>query len=445
MIEDKISVLLKKGVKVPIPASVFIGEDVDLSRISGDGVTLYPGTRIMGKDTLIMAGSQIGFEATVTLNNVHVGPDTHLKGGFFEHCVFVGKNSFGSGAHVRGGTLLEEEASAAHTVGLKQTILFPFVTLGSLINFCDCCMAGGTSRKDHSEVGSSYIHFNYTPNQDKATPSMMGNVHQGVMLDQRPIFLGGQGGLVGPCRLSFGTVTAAGTIWRKDVTEEGRLLIGGGMREISIPRKEGVYTGAKRIFSNNVQYIAALMALGEWYRSVRVLFFSTDMEKALLDGMLRTLRIAIDERVKRLDDFVMRLDRSLTNTPQRFKASQSDESVKEASLNRDREDGAGKKRDNGSKGELERAIIDGWPDDRAWLKRLIDCNDLTGALMDEMGDLDWLSGSRLEFVGAVEKNLALQGKQYVRVIQSLAAFDVNKGTNWLKAIQNGLLSKVTLF
>lgn len=75
----------------------------------------------------------------------------------------------GSGAHVRGGTILEEEANGAHTVGLKQTILMPFVTLGSLINFCDVLLAGGTSRTNHSEVGSSYIHFNFTPDGDKTT------------------------------------------------------------------------------------------------------------------------------------------------------------------------------------------------------------------------------------------------------------------------------------
>ncbi len=52
----------------------------------------------------------------------------------------------GLGAEVREGCLLEEETSGAHAVGLKQTILFPFVTLGSLVNFCDCLMAGGTGR-----------------------------------------------------------------------------------------------------------------------------------------------------------------------------------------------------------------------------------------------------------------------------------------------------------
>ena len=109
----------------------------------------------------------------------------------------------GSGAHVRTGTLLEEQAGAAHTVGFKQTIFLPFVTAGSLINFCDCLMAGGTSRKNHSEIGSSYIHFNFTPRQDKATASLIGDVPRGVMLDQAPIFLGGQGGLVGPVLLDF--------------------------------------------------------------------------------------------------------------------------------------------------------------------------------------------------------------------------------------------------
>ena len=101
----------------------------------------------------------------------------------------------GSGAHVRAGCILEEQASGAHTVGLKHTILFPFVTLGSLVNFCDCLMSGGTDRKNHSEVGSSYIHFNYTPQPGQGhPPPLVGDVPHGVMLNQAPIFLGGAGG-----------------------------------------------------------------------------------------------------------------------------------------------------------------------------------------------------------------------------------------------------------
>lgn len=298
---------MEKGVEIPLPESVFIGQDVDINRISGRGVTLYPGTRIVGEKTLVMEGASIGSEAAVTLDNTLVGPGTKLNGGFFQGAVFAGKNSFGSGAHVRQGTILEEEASAAHTVGLKQTILFPFVTLGSLINFCDILMAGGTSRKDHGEVGSSFIHFNYTPNQDKATPSMLGNVHQGVMLNQRPIFLGGQGGLVGPCRLAFGTVTAAGTICRRDELRQNRIIFGNALKEGSIPRKEGVYTGAGKIYKANCLYIAGLISLMNWYGSVRSLFVSDNLSRALFLGMRRTLKLCIDERIYRLGAFCARL------------------------------------------------------------------------------------------------------------------------------------------
>ena len=235
--------LLAKGVVMPIPESVFVADDVDVDRISGEKVTVYPGSRIAGKQTLILSGTRIGYEAPVTLENCLLGKNVRLNGGYFQNAVFLGDNVVGANAHVRAGTILEEQACAAHTVGLKQTLLFPFVTLGSLINFCDCFMAGGTSRKNHSEVGSSFVHFNYTPNQDKATPSMLGNVHQGVMLDQPPIFLGGQGGLVGPVRIGFGCVTGAGSIVRKDEERPDRIILAGGARSVSLPRRVGAHPG----------------------------------------------------------------------------------------------------------------------------------------------------------------------------------------------------------
>ncbi len=292
------------------PESVHIGEEVDTERISGHNVTLYPGTRIFGEKTLVMEGAGLGAEGPVTVDNCIIGPDVSLKGGFFKEAVFAGKNTFGTGAHVREGTILEEEASAAHCVGLKQTILFPFVTLGSLINFCDCLMAGGTDRKNHSEVGSAYIHFNYTPFQDKATPSMLGNVHQGVMLDQPPVFLGGQGGLVGPCRIAFGCVTAAGSIIRKDEENPDRLLFGGAVKETSVKRSGLMKRNVPRIYNHNCRYIAALISLMNWYRHVRALFVQTRFEKERHTGMVQTLYSAIEERMKRLDAFTNLLDPS---------------------------------------------------------------------------------------------------------------------------------------
>ncbi len=302
--ENKIiNCLLEKGVNIPHPESVFVGPEVDPGRISGEGTILYPGTRLLGKKTLILPHARIGEETPATLDNVLVGERARLKGGYFQGAVFAGKNEFGSGAHVRPGTILEEESGAAHTVGLKQTILFPFVVLGSLINFCDCLMAGGTSRKNHSEVGSSFIHFNYTPNQDKATPTLLGNVHQGVMLDQDPIFLGGQGGLVGPCRINFGCITAAGSIVRKDEEHPNHLIMGGGLKNASIPWKSGGYSQVSGIFNKNIQYIGALISLRAWYTHVRPLFVTDELTRELILGMQETLDTCIQERVKRLGQF----------------------------------------------------------------------------------------------------------------------------------------------
>lgn len=304
--------LLAKGVAMPHPDTVYVADDVDPDRISGDGVTIYGGSRIMGKNTLILPGAKIGYEAPVTMENCLAGKEVRLDGGFFQGAVFLGGNVFGSNAHVRSGTILEEQAGAAHTVGLKQTILFPFVILGSLINFCDCFMAGGTSRKDHSEVGSSFVHFNYTPNQDKATASMMGNVHQGVMLDQHPIFLGGQGGIVGPVRIGFGCLTGAGTIVRKDEERLDRMILAGGTKSVSLPRRPGMHTGAVRIFNHNIRYIAALTALGAWYMHVRPIFAKDDLSRKLVTGLEKTLAGCIQERIRQLEKFCDTLGSSLT-------------------------------------------------------------------------------------------------------------------------------------
>lgn len=303
-IEDKVKRLSEKGVKIISPSHVEIGEEVDLERISGDGVTIYGGSRIFGNSTFISRGCTLGKEGPATIDNCWIGPDVKINGGYVKSSVFLNKVSIGYGAHIREGCILEEESSIAHSVGLKQTILFPFVTLGSLINFCDCFMAGGTSRKNHSEVGSSYIHFNFTPNQDKATASLIGDVPKGVMLNNRPIFLGGQGGLVGPCRLNFGTVIAAGTIQRKDELEPDRLLFGGSLRPGNIKHTPGQYQNVPRIIKNNGLYIANLIALMSWYRHVRALFISDAFQAPLLDGLMFTLSIGISERIKRLRDFL---------------------------------------------------------------------------------------------------------------------------------------------
>ena len=292
--------LLARGVKIPNPFCVDIGEEVDPERVSTSGVVLYAGTKISGPKTLISSGVKLGGEAPVTVTDCRLGRDVVLKGGFFKSSVFLNQANMGSGAQIREGCLLEEEANGSHTVGLKQTILFPFVTLGSLINFCDALISGGTSRRDHSEVGSSYIHFNYTPNQDKATASLLGDVPRGVMLREPPIFLGGQGGLVGPARIGFGTVIAAGEIWREDCPEGGKLLRGAKVPSSVKDFHPGLYGDIRRRVTNNVLYLSNLKALRQWYLHVRFSFpGDPEMGDALRKGAVEILDTALAERLTR--------------------------------------------------------------------------------------------------------------------------------------------------
>ncbi len=302
---EKVAKLIDRGVRIPNPLTIDIDEAVDIDNISSDGVVIGPGCRIRGRRTVISAGCILGDEAPMTIQDCQLGTEVKLKGGFAQDAVFLDGASMGSGAHVRGGTILEEEANGAHTVGLKQTILMPFVTLGSLINFCDVLLAGGTSRTNHSEVGSSYIHFNFTPDGDKTTASLFGDVPRGVLLDRHPIFLGGQGGAVGPVATGFGTVVGAGSILRDDVPEDDQLVLPAPPATRQRPVAPNSYSKLNRIIAHNVSYLGNLSALEAWYRQIRRLFMSRDRLSGLVwQGALDNLVSARKERVKRLKSLI---------------------------------------------------------------------------------------------------------------------------------------------
>jgi len=404
--KKNIEKLIKKGINIPNPETVFISDDVNPDRISGENVTIYGGCKIFGEKSLIMKNSQIGYEAPVTLENTLLGENTKLMGGFFNGAVFAGDNTFGSGASVRKGTILEEEATAAHTVGLKQTILFPFVTLGSLINFCDCFMAGGTSRKNHSEVGSSFVHFNYTPHQDKATPSMMGDIHHGVMLNSKPIFFFFQGGLVGPVRIAYGCLSAAGSIIRKNELKNDRLLLGGSYKNASIPRDFNIHKNVSHVFNNNIYYIAGLISLKSWYKYIRPLFIYDEFSKDLVKGLQDTLNECIIERISRLEVFCQKL-----------------ELYKERLIDKKKDKAATKLSTHEkalAKMELAYKIFD---------------IELKKDEVDDEGEA---------FIKRVEKRVEKNGNKYINVIKSLEPDEQYQGSTWLFNIEKKMVEKLLI-
>jgi UDP-N-acetylglucosamine/UDP-N-acetylgalactosamine diphosphorylase len=253
-------------------------------------------------------------------------------------------------------------------------------------------MAGGTSRKDHSEVGSSYIHFNFTPEGDKTTASLIGDVPRGVMLNKPPIFLGGQGGMVGPLRMSYGSVVAAGSILREDVGMEKQLIVSkspSGKVVDLIPR---AYPSLYRVVENNIIYIANLIALEQWYLHVRKMFFEhQEFGHLIFAAILENLQIAKEERVKRLKDMAAKMVLS----PDQAKGSAKKISAK---------------REFYEKGKfLEEMFV----------------SDAARTAGEEKRDL---------FLNALVKHREEHGGNYIEVIQSLPADISKRGTQWLDAI-----------
>ncbi len=400
----KITALLDKGVSIPCPSAVVIGDEVRADRISAKGTVLYPGCRLAGEKTLIGPGAKIGFESPATLVDCRLGSEVELKGGFFTRSVFLARSSMGSGAQVRECCLIEEEASGAHTVGLKQTILFPFVTLGSLINFCDCLMAGGTSRKNHSEVGSSYIHFNFTPNQDKATASLIGDVPRGVMLRQAPIFLGGQGGLVGPVRLGYGTLIAAGSVWENDCPQGGMLLKGSALLS-ERPMHPGLYREVRRKVVNNLIYIGNLAALRQWYVHIRRSFLKTqEGGAALYEGALEVLDAALEERITRLRALTAKMEESITIAEKVLQ-----DRTKEMHLKHKRE------------------FLQNWPEAE---KRLCGLAD------DSIG-----KDGRGLFLNRIDERLSKGAGDYIDSMQAMDRESADAGSAWLQSVVDTVVSR----
>ena len=306
--ERRLADLAARGVQIIDPRQTYVDASVVPERIHA-GVILHPGTRIGGARTYFAPRAELGREGPVTAIDCVLGEGARLDGGYARGAVLLRGASAGSAAHLREGTLLEEEASTAHAVGLKHSILMAFVTVGSLVNFCDLLMTGGSSRQDHSEVGSGYIHFNFTPwgaRGDKATASLVGDVPRGVLLRERRIFLGGSGGMVGPRQVGFGALVGAGQVLRRDVPED-RLVVQTS-REVERPLAPDAIDALEPRAAHNVRYLAELHALRAWYAEIRLRRAPQGGPhghvQVVAQEALATIDLCIAERQARLDYFL---------------------------------------------------------------------------------------------------------------------------------------------
>ena len=306
----RLATLRARGVDAWGPERVYVSEDVDLEAIE-PGAVIRQAT-LTGRTLRIATGAVIGTTGHAEVDSCQIGRNTALGAGLYQGATFLEGVKIRGFAEIRPGTLLEEQVDLAHCVALKNTTFTCCCVAGSLINFCDLFLSGGTSRQDHTEIGSGAVHYNFDPRGDK-WGSLLGGI-RGVALRSDPVFIGGTCGLVGPLEIGFGGVTAAGSVIRKDV-RENELVADSGKR-LRRPRFDRhSYGPLKRQFFVTVRLISTLRALDVWYSEVRAPCARGD-ELPLYEAARERIDTQIQERIQRLGKVVAKLARTASSTGQ---------------------------------------------------------------------------------------------------------------------------------
>ena len=300
--------LRDRGVDVWGPERVYVAAEVPLENIEPGAVIRQ--ANLSGPELQIGRGARIGVSGHAHVANCQIGRDVELGAGTYDTATILDGARVRGFAELRPGTLLEEQVEAAHSVAFKNTVLTATVVVGSLINYCDLFMSGGTSRENHSEVGSGVVHFNFDPRGDK-WGSLIGDV-RGLLLRSAPIFVGGQCGLVAPLQVGFGSVTAAGSVVRSNI-EDNRLHFENAEGRSIENFDPEIYAGLRPKFLTTALLIGNLRALDRWYELVR-LPFAEDYQKPLYRAAQQQCRIHIAERIQRLQKIIDKLDRSITKS-----------------------------------------------------------------------------------------------------------------------------------
>ena len=297
----RVEALRRRGVDVWGPERVYISDDVNLDAIE-PGAIIRQAT-LSGEGLTVGAGAVIGTSGHAEVSDCQIGPEAELGSGLYKGATFLNRVKVRGFAEIRPGTLLEEDVDVAHSVALKNTTFTACCVAGSLINFCDLLLTGGTSRKDHTEIGSGAIHYNFDPRGDK-WGSLLGSI-RGVLLRSDPVFIGGTCGLVGPLEVGLGAVTAAGSTIRRDVPANA--LVSAVGRSVSIAGFDRTrYGSLGRSFRVTAKLVATLRALEAWYESVR-LPYASPQERHLYESAQKQVGVQAEERINRLAKVVAKL------------------------------------------------------------------------------------------------------------------------------------------
>jgi UDP-N-acetylglucosamine/UDP-N-acetylgalactosamine diphosphorylase len=225
------------------------------------------------------------------------------------------------------------------------------------------------------------------------------------MLNQAPIFLGGQGGIVGPVRIGYGTVIAAGTVYRSDCPEGGKLIGQQGHMAYEISFHMGFYADIKRRICNNIIYIANILALRQWYEHIRRPFFMQTGDGALYEGALEKLDLITQERLARFRALSEKMETSIRISEQILSGARRDDLIRQS-----------------------REFMDNW--------KAIETSLKSGR------EADVETAKRQDLQKIIDKENAGAAVDYISCIQNLDAEAVKTGIIWLQSIVDDIAERI---
>ena len=180
--------------------------------------------------------------------------------------------------------------------------------------------------------------------------------------------------------------------------ESGRLTLGHAPIERDSNFQPGLYWHVEKLVFNNTNYIANLIALRHWYRMVRSPFFERyPLGKMLHEGLLETLDMAIEERIRRFEGLCQKMPESAKKYRAVMKAGTNEK------LLRQKEELSGR-----------------WSELEAMFR----------SRLEDPGDRSLYE----PFLEEIERHLQNQGPDYVSVIKGLDEAWSARGTRWLQSI-----------
>jgi UDP-N-acetylglucosamine/UDP-N-acetylgalactosamine diphosphorylase len=211
--------------------------------------------------------------------------------------------------------------------------------------------------------------------------------------------------MVGPARIGYGTVIAAGAVYRGDCPDGG-ILIGGNSEEAYEKYfHSGFYGNVQRRVLNNIIYLANLLALRQWYIHVRKPFFKNqEFGDGLFEGALEKLEMAVSERLKRFEALSQKMEQSIEIGKDVLQGQQKDIVLQQQS-----------------------ELLNNWTP--------------LGQCFSEQNEMAIAEKERTSFIQAINDIVEKEDRGYTDAIQALDADIASIGVYWLQSIVDGILKR----